>query len=207
MRKRLVEVSSRELHEIITEAVNIVLNERHVIKLPKQEPPMPPMPSTPPPMPPTEEEPPMGDEQDEMGGEANNDRDELRKEVGNVAHLLQSDEIEGEDAKSALNTVIQQAKKKMDGSDLKKSADKLTSVDDASENSDGDGNPLGGDENGGDEQMPTEPQMEAKRYLKMSVNEMLNDIISNDSVERQKRRKKTKEITNNSFNSPFVSHF
>lgn len=221
MRNRLVEISSRELKDIVMESVNILLNERHVIKLPKQDPPMPPMDMQQPPMGGGDPamggaDPTMGDmNSDPMGDEIGNDengegtseRDELRQKVGDVAHLLQSDSIEGEDAKSALNTIIQQAKKKMDGSELKKSADKLTSVDDASENSDGDGSPLGGDENDEGMQDPTANKMESRRYLKRVVNEMLGDVISNDSIERQKERKKTKEITNDSFDSPFVSHF
>ena len=146
---------------------------------------------------------PMGSDPNGMGEEGGSDRDELRKEVGNVAHLLQSNDIEGEDAKSALNTVIQQAKKKMDGSDLKQSANKLTNVGDASENGDGNGEPTNDD--GGEQPMP---QMESRMFLRNKINEMLNDFLDDDSIERQKKRKQQKEITNNrGYRNPFISQY
>ena len=214
MKTSLKEITSNELKAIIENTVNILLNERHVIKLPKKETPMPPpMPQEPmspmggaDPMggdPNGMDEDPMGGDPNGIGDEGESDRDKLRKEVGNVAHLLQSDDIEGEDAKSALNTVIQQAKKKMDGSDLKQSANKLTNVGDASENGDGNGEPTNDD--GGGQPMP---QMESRMFLRNKINEMLNDFLDDDSIERQKKRKQQKEITNNrGYRNPFISQY
>ena len=206
MKTSLKNITINELKNIIENTVNILINERHVLKMPKKDIPMPqPMPPQPS-MPPVDNSSPMPSDQDQMtddlngmDGEGSSDRDELRKEVGNVAHLLQSDEIEAEDAKSALNTVIQQAKKKMDGSDLKKSADKLTNVDDASEKSDGNG------EVESDENEPM-PNMESRIYLKNRINEIFNGFL--DDEDKQYDRKNQKKITNRrGYKNPFISKF
>lgn len=83
----MIEITNNDLQRIVTEAVRM-LTERHVIKAPTQEPPMPPMDEEPmqeppqePPMPPMDEEP-IPQESEQGGGEVNQELIDVISQLG-----------------------------------------------------------------------------------------------------------------------------
>lgn len=83
----MIEITNNDLQRIVTEAVRM-LTERHVIKAPTQEPPMPPMDEEPtqeppqePPMSPMDEEP-IPQETEQGGGEVNQELIDIISQLG-----------------------------------------------------------------------------------------------------------------------------
>jgi len=158
------------------------------------------------------DQPPMGGEMPPQGegefgmeepqSDEGEGKEDLQSMAGKMSNIIQNGvNVDKDDVKAALNMIIAQAKKVLDGNDLKASADKLTNVADAS---------VENDENS--EMMPQEEpqgtpqQTEGREYLRKAVNEILNDLNGNADAEDEKRF--NQKMTNKSIrqNNPYLAN-
>ena len=151
------------------------------------------------------EMPPQGEGEmgmEEPQSDEGEGKEDLQSMAGKMSNIIQNGaDVDKDDVKAALNMIIAQAKKVLDGNDLKASADKLTNVADASVEDDGNG-----------EMMPQEEpqeapqQMEGREYIRKAVNEILNDLNGNADAEDEKRV--NKKMTNKTIrqNNPYLAN-
>ena len=147
-----------------------------------------------PPMP-QGDEMPQTDLQGGAKGSEEGDKEDLQTMAGKMSNIIQNGvDVDKDDVKAALNMIIAQAKKVLDGNDLKASADKLTNVADASSN---DG------EDAQDTNQEQQPAMEGRMRSKRAVTEIFNGLSDGSDAKKRPNDKLTN--TEIGANNPWVS--
>lgn len=150
-----------------------------------------------PPMPQGDEVPPMDGMEPQPSEDEGETKDDLQTLAGKMSNIIQNGiGVDKDDVKAALNMVIAQAKKVLDGNDLKASANKLTNVDDVSDAKLEDG--------GQEEPMENQPQMESRKHLKKAVTEIFNGLTDGDGA----RKREDDKLTNDEIDprNPWISN-
>ena len=197
---RIFYINESDLKKIKDKGIRI--NERHVIKLPKSEPPLPPM----------QNEPLMGEPNSELpmpNDEFNadeNEQNDPKKKLSQLIRQYNKDEInpDTELSQYVLGMIISAAKNTLTQDQKEKLSKKLVNPDDTNDENDD----LNNEDGFNDEQPQDEvfPQNESIKSSLNIINEIIGNLRDNRKEKIRKEKRLPKQYQNNNFN-PYRINF
>lgn len=204
---RIFYINESDLKKIKDKGIRI--NERHVIKLPKSEPPLPPMQNEPLMGEPNSDLPMPNDEVNADENEQNDPKKEIQQLTGKLSQLIRQynkDEInpDTELSQYVLGMIISAAKNTLTQDQKEKLSKKLVNPDDTNDENDDLSNE---DEfNGGQPQDEVFPQNESIKSSLNIINEIIGNLRDSQKEKIRKEKRLPKQYQNNNFN-PYRINF
>ena len=204
---RIFYINESDLQKIKDNSIKI--NERHVIKLPKSEPPLPPMQNEPLINEPNNEQPMPNDEFNTDGNEQNDPKKEIQQLTGKLSQLIRQynkDEInpDTELSQYVLGMIISATKNTLTQDQKEKLSKKLVNPDDANDEKDD----LSNEDEFSDGQSQNEvfPQNESIKTSLKVINEIIGNLKDSQKEKIRKEKRLPKQYQNNNFN-PYHINF
>lgn len=204
---RIFYINESDLKKIKDKGIRI--NERHVIKLPKSEPPLPPIQNEPLMDEPNNEPSMPNDEFNADGNEQNDPKKEIQQLTGKLSQLIRQynkDEInpDTELSQYVLGMIISAAKNTLTQDQKEKLSKKLVNPDDTNDENDDLSNEDGF--NDGQSQNEVFPQNESIKSSLNIINEIIGNLRDSQKEKIRKEKRLSKQYQNNNFN-PYRINF